>query len=257
MQYLHRYRAYLSYWLNAIDEHSLHAPFLFRFVTDVIRARPVPDPFIESLRARLLRDDREMEIRDLGSGASSYPTARRISSVARKSLSTPRLSYLYQRMIRYYGCRTIIELGTSLGVNTLYLARSEQAEVYTFEGAPTLAALARGHFKDAGQENIHVVEGDIDATLPTFVETGVKADWVLIDANHTEAATLRYFNLLLKTLHDDSIVVIDDIHQSPGMESAWQQVQGHKRVRATADLYRCGIVFFSPLLNKQHAVLRM
>src|SRR5690606_632057 len=126
-----------------------------------------------------------------------------------------------------------------------------------FEGAPTLVALARGHFKDAGQENIHVVEGDIDATLPTFVETGVKADWVLIDPNHTEAATLRYFNLLLKTLHDDSSVVIGGVHQSPCMEAAWPQVQGHRRVRATGDLSRCGIVFFSPLLNKAHAVLRM
>lgn len=254
---LHRYRAYLSYWLNAIDEHSLHAPFLFQFVTEVLRERHVPDAEVEQLRARLLRDDSEIDIRDLGSGASNYPTVRRVSAIARRSLSPPRLSSLYQRIISHYGCHTIVELGTSLGVNTLYLARAAGTNVYTFEGAPSLAALARKHFAEARQENIRVIEGDIDITLPEFVAQGVKVDWALIDANHTEAATLRYFNLLLKILHDTSILVIDDIHQSPAMESAWRQVQGHERVRATADLYRCGIAFFSPLLNKQHAVLRM
>lgn len=253
---LHRYRAYLSYWLNAIDEHSLHAPFLFRFVTDVIRARPVIDVEVEQLRARLLRDNRKIEIRDLGSGAGSYPASRPISSVARRSLSSSRMSSLYQRMISYYGCQTIVELGTSLGVNSLYLARPATS-VYTFEGAPSLAALARGHFNQFGQQNINLIEGDIDTTLPEFAGSGIRADWVLIDANHTESATLRYFNLLLKILHDDSILVIDDIHQSPGMDSAWRQVQGHDRVRATADLYRCGIAFFSPSLNKQHVVLRL
>lgn len=257
MPELHSYRAYLSYWLNAIDEHSLHSPFLFRFVTDVLRARTVSDREVELLRARLLRDNREIEVRDLGSGANAYPTVRSVSSIARRSLSPPRLSSLYQRMIRHYGCKTIIELGTSLGLNTLYLARSVGTSVYTFEGAPVLAALARGHFSEMGQENIRVIEGDIDTTLPEFVQGGVRADWVLIDANHTETATLRYFDHLLKILHDDSVLVVDDIHQSPGMESAWRQVQRHDRVRATADLFRCGIAFFSPLLNKQHVVLRV
>lgn len=257
MQRLHRYRAYLSYWLNAIDEHSLHAPFLFRFVTDVVRARPVFDDKVEQLRTRLLHDDREIEIRDLGSGANSYPAVRRISAVARRSLTPGHFSSLYQRMIEHYRCRTIVELGTSLGVNTLYLARAAGTSVYTFEGAPSLAGLAREHFDEARQQNICLIEGDLDITLPEFVKREIKADWVLIDANHTEVATVRYFNLLLKILHDDSIVVVDDIHQSRGMESAWRQLQGHNRVRSTADLYRCGIAFFSPLLNKQHVVLRM
>lgn len=257
MQRLHRYRAYLSYWLNAIDEHSLHAPFLFRFVTEVLRATHTVDPEVEELRARLLCDKSEIEVRDLSSKANHYPTVRRVSAIARRSLSPAYLSSLYQRMINYYRCETIVELGTCLGVNTLYLARPAGTQVYTFEGAPSLAALARKHFAALHQDNIHVVEGDIDDTLSEFVKSDVKVDWVLIDANHTEAATLRYFNLLLEVLHDESVLVIDDIHHAPGMESAWKQVQGHERVSATADLYRCGIAFFSPLLNKQHVVLRM
>jgi predicted O-methyltransferase YrrM len=257
VQTLHRHRAYLSYWLNAIDEHSLHAPFLFRFVTEVLRGRHVPDAKAEQLRARLLHDPSAIEVRDLGSGANSYPAVRRVSAIARRSLSPMRLSSLYQRMITHYGCKTVVELGTCLGINTLYLARPAGTQVYTFEGAPSLAALARRHFAEADQGNIRIIEGNIDVTLREFVTTDVKADWVLIDANHTEAATLRYFELLLKILHENSILVIDDIHHSPGMESAWRQVQEHSRVRVTADLYRCGIAFFSPLLNKQHVVLRM
>jgi hypothetical protein len=40
------------------------------------------------------------------------------------------------------------------------------------------------------------------------------------------------------------------------MENAWAWVRDQERVSVTIDLYRCGIVFFTPLLDKQHVVLK-
>jgi hypothetical protein len=57
-------------------------------------------------------------------------------------------------------------------------------------------------------------------------------------------------------MHYKSALIIDDIHQSPEMEKAWKEIQQHALVYGSIDLYRCGIVFFDPSLNKQHVVLQ-
>jgi len=81
-------------------------------------------------------------------------------------------------------------------------------------------------------------------------------DLALMDANHRYAPTMRYFELLLKHVHHKSIIIADDIHLSADMEQAWRAMQQHELVYASADLYRCGILFFDPSLNKQHVVLQ-
>lgn len=256
MQALHRYRAYVSYWLDAVDEHSLHSPFLYELMTRVIKAAPVHDERLEALRRELLRDRNEIVVNDLGTGAKLHPDKRRISAIARKSLSPPRYSSLYQRLIGHFRCRTIVELGTSLGINTLYLAQPDDTQVYTFEGAPAIAAIAKTNFMRMGKTNITLREGDIDTTLTDFIKEGRAIDFAFMDANHTRDATTRYFTELLRALHEDSIVVLDDIHLTREMEEAWGDLRRHERVRATADLYRCGIAFFKPSLDKQHVVLK-
>jgi predicted O-methyltransferase YrrM len=150
----------------------------------------------------------------------------------------------------------VIELGTSLGINTLYLAQHKNSKVTTFEGSDEIATLAEITFDFAHAANIKVIRGNIDKTLPDFLQTIRKVDFALIDANHTYEATLRYFNLLLPRIHEKSVVVIDDIHYSPGMEKAWNEICASKLVHSAADLYRAGILFFDPSLNKQRVILQ-
>lgn len=225
-------------------------------MTRVISVPPDYCTPFEHLRRELMRDQRLIQVDDPGTGATLHPRTRSISSIAKKSLSPARFSSLYQRLISHFKCRTVIELGTSLGINTLYLARTPGTQVYTFEGAQSIAALARANFARMRTQNITLVEGDIGATLKTFTANGAGIDFAFMDANHTLPATMKYFGYLLGVLHDESILVLDDIHLTPEMESAWRAVRRHERVRATADLYRCGIAFFTPSLDKQHVVLK-
>jgi hypothetical protein len=61
----------------------------------------------------------------------------------------------------------------------------------------------------------------------------------------------------VKKVHPNSIIIIDDIHYSPEMAAAWKVIKNHRLVYASADLFRCGIVFFDPSLNKQHVILQV
>jgi predicted O-methyltransferase YrrM len=256
--FLFRVRSFLSYWLNAVDEHSLHSPFFFDFYTRLVKDLRDHRKFahIETLRDKLLRDKRKIYVEDLGSRAA-VPPLRKISTIANTSLSQPRFSRLYFRIAEYFDARTIVELGTSLGMNALYLAEKSDTTVTTFEGSPAIAELASISFEFASKKNIRLIQGDIDHTLPAFLEGIRKIDLAFIDANHRYEPTMRYFGYLLKKVHEKSVIILDDIHHSPPMAAAWKAIRSNGLVYASADLFRCGIVFFDPSLNKQHVMLQV
>ncbi|MBL7856409.1 MAG: class I SAM-dependent methyltransferase [Cyclobacteriaceae bacterium] len=250
-------KCFIQYWLEAVDEHSLHSPFLFDFYTQVINKKSPSndDEYIESLRQKLLQNTQGIFVDDPGSGSMVLTgNERAISDIARTSLSTRKSSSLYTRIITYAQARHIVELGTSLGINTLYLAQGD-THVTTFEGSAPIARIARQNFEIAQASNINLVEGNIDTTLPGFLLRTGKLDVIFLDANHRYTPTLKYFGWLINHVHDRTVMIVDDIHASPEMQRAWQTIQVNDRVYASVDLFRCGIVFFDPSLNKQHVVL--
>ena len=203
-------------------------------------------------------DHQTIHVTDFGSGSLKMKTSsRKISDIARISTTPEKYSQLYSRILRHYNCTNILELGTSLGINTMYLAKArEVATVTTFEGSPELALIAKHLFEENDVRNIQLIEGNIDHVLPTFLDSLEKIDFAFIDANHRFEPTIRYVDLILKKIHKNSILVLDDIHYSPEMERAWLALQGHQLVYTTIDLYRCGLIFFNPSLTKQNAVLQ-
>jgi predicted O-methyltransferase YrrM len=205
-----------------------------------------------------MADERSLIVEDLGAGSAFFKSnsTRMIRDIARTSISPRKYSNLYLRVIKEYNYKSIIELGTSLGLNTMYLGSSPSTQVTTFEGADGLATFAEELFNSAALQNITLVRGNIDVTLPQLIKEINVVDFALIDANHRYEPTLKYFDLLASKVTPNSIVVLDDIHSTPDMEHAWNTIQQDSRVSATADLYRCGLVFFEPSLNKQHVVLR-
>lgn len=243
-----------------MDEHSIHSPFFFDFYKNVIKASIQADdiPEIENIRTSLFNNHTPIEVKDLGAGSRQQNQGKRtISEIAKNSLSPSQLSKLYQHIILYNEAHYIVELGTSMGLNTLYLAQNNAAKVFTFEGDKQLSNIALTHFELFEKQNIKLTEGNIDSTLPAFLQNTDKINFVLMDANHTYEATIRYFNLLMRRLNEKSIVVIDDIHWSEGMEKAWNELFKHDLVYGSIDLYRCGILFFDPALNKQHFILSL
>jgi predicted O-methyltransferase YrrM len=258
VNHLFRIKSFISYWLEAVDEHSLHSPFFFDLYTKYIKPLPSAEQFshIESLRKKLLNDQREITVRDLGSGANKG-SRRRIASIARTSLSTPQYSAIYSRLVKQCNATCVVELGTSFGINTLYLAEKADATVTTFEGAPAVADIAGLTFEFANKKNIDLIIGNINRTLPVFLHRVRRVDLAFIDANHRYEPTIHYFELLLKKIHERSVLVIDDIHHSPEMERAWKVIRDNRLVYGSTDLFRCGIVFFDPSLNKQHVILQV
>jgi predicted O-methyltransferase YrrM len=257
---LHQAIAYVRHWLNEVDDHSIHSPYFFDFYRKVVRGKTDETVFaeIEKLRANLLINPTRITVEDYGAGSAiTSGSQRALSDIARTSASPKELAELYARIILFADARRIVELGSCLGLTTLYLARKKGTEVITFEGSPSLINVSLTNFEYFDQQNIRLIEGRIDATLPDFIQDPAKINFVLMDANHRYTATMKYFNVLMRRLNEESIVVVDDIHLSPEMEKAWDELCHHELVYGSVDLFRCGILFFEPGLNRQHFVWSM
>jgi predicted O-methyltransferase YrrM len=82
-------------------------------------------------------------------------------------------------------------------------------------------------------------------------------DLVFIDGNHQKEATLNYFEKLLSAVHNDSVMIFDDIHWSKEMEAAWEEIKLHSEVSVTIDTFYWGLVFFRREQAKEHFVIRV
>lgn len=254
---------YLRYYLGASNGkgHGLHSPFVFDFVTKVLNDRRSYPAYaaVESLRSRLLKDQRVLPVLDLGAGSGlNQSSERKIASIARHAAKPEKLGQLLFRMVQYYQPQNLIELGTSLGISTAYLARAAaSASVISIEGSPAIAETAAINLKELAIDNVQLVTGNFDDQLPVVLEKITAVDFAFVDGNHREEPTIRYFEALLKKVQNNSILVFDDIHWSREMESAWERIRQHPAVRCTIDLFFIGIVVFrQEFREKQHFTIR-
>lgn len=256
-------KKYCSWYLHASNGkgHGIHSPFVYDFVRRVLidKRHFYAYQQVEALRKQLLHDGTVIEVQDLGAGSSIDKTSRRsIASIARHAAKSKKMAQLLFRIVNYYQPKTILELGTSLGISTAYMAMANpQAHIITAEGSPAIAEQAKKNFQSLHCASIQQVTGNFDDTLPGILKNLPQLDLAFIDGNHRLAPTVNYFQQLLPLVHNNSMLIFDDIHWSGEMEKAWETIREHGSVRLTIDLFFIGLVFFSDQFRiKQHFSIR-
>jgi predicted O-methyltransferase YrrM len=216
---------------------------------------------IKERRRDLLDKHQMIEITDYGTGAKNKRYEFRfesISTIVRKTTIGERYGRLLFRLVEHFKPRTIIELGTSVGLSSLYMAMAHpDSHIYTIEGCTSKSEQALSTFKSIPVTNIEQHIGRFDIILPDLIKDIEKLDFAFIDGNHTYDATLSYFESLLKIAHNDTVFVFDDIHWSAGMEKAWNEISDHERVTVSIDLFRMGVVFLRKEMSRQKFVIRL
>jgi predicted O-methyltransferase YrrM len=252
---------YLLHRFKAKTRHGVHSPFVYRLVDKVIydfEPKKVYDE-IEALRNQLLNDNRTIKVVDLGAGSKvNNDQTKKISDIARNALKPPRLAQLLYRLAADLKPQNIIELGTCLGITTIYLKKAvPKAKVYTLEGSPETAAVALEIFTKANTVDIEEVTGNFDDTLPGVIKELDQLDFVFVDGNHQKNATLKYFEWCLPKVHENTLLIFDDIYWSDGMKQAWSEIKAHPKVTVTVDLFWIGLVFFKPGQAKEGFLIKI
>jgi len=226
----------------------MHSPFVFEFITKILNDKTRYPAYekVETLRTQLLNDDTVLQVEDFGAGSViDKKNKRSISSITKNAAKPKKFGQLLFRMIKHYQPATILELGTSLGITTSYLALAKPDEkVITMEGSKDIANVAKRNLRNLEIRNAEISEGNFDNTLSSVVSGLSTIDFVFIDGNHRQEPTERYFKELLAKTNNDSILVFDDIHWSSEMEAAWETIKKDAAVTCSIDLFFIGIVFF-------------
>jgi predicted O-methyltransferase YrrM len=243
---------FLQYYRRATTVYTLHSPFLYHLADSLLEDKRNFYPFveIEVLRKKALENDQKITFEDLGAGNSETGgnkiVTRKISQLAKTAVSPAAKCRFLFRMVLWRKPVTMLEIGTSLGLATLYQhAAARKATMITLEGIPAIAAIARVHFDIFHKTNISQITGHFDQTLPQALSTLEKLDYAFIDGNHRKAAVLHYFNLCLEKSDENTMLVIDDIYWSDEMAEAWETIKNHPKVSCTVDLFYFGIVLFT------------
>ena len=252
-------KKYIRYRLRASNSkgHGMHSPFVFEFITRVLNDHANYPAYarVEGLRKKLLQNNKILTIEDMGAGSAvNRHRERMVSDLAKNAAKPRKYGQLLYRMVSYYRPAVVLELGTSLGITTSYLAAAApEARVITIEGADEVAEVAQENFHSLALDNIRLEKGNFDEVLGTILREEPRIDFAFIDGNHREEPTVRYFAQLLESCGNDTVLVFDDIHWSEEMERAWERIKDHEAVRCTADLFFIGIVWLrKEFLEKQH-----
>jgi predicted O-methyltransferase YrrM len=206
-------------------------------------------------RNALARDGEMLPRTKLGAGTSRPQSTRQL---ARSSSVRHKYGILLHALSSYVRPTQILELGTCLGVSSLYLLLGDkEAKLVSVEGCPHTYAKQRSHWRTLLPAHLARADFHCD-TFDNFLENNTieNIDLAYIDGNHTQEATWRYFHRLWPLLSPNGLVVLDDIHWSSGMEMAWNQIKPPTTGMLTLDLWQFGLCMKVAGPESGHVVLK-
>lgn len=237
----------INFYLSGQTIYSVHSPALFQllhFIKDKSRRYYAFDA-IEKQRKLLLKNTTLIERKDFGAGSKSgKPKKRSIKSIASTDLSSPSQCCEMFRLVECTQVSKILELGTSLGISSAYLASANKnAQLITVEGDKQLINIACDISKNLSLKNVSFHEKKFRDFLNKNRDT---YDLVFLDGHHTYKHTVQYTHLLEPQLHPYSIVVVDDIFWSSGMHKAWKELVASGKWDCTVAFHNYGLLIKNP-----------
>jgi len=252
---------FIQYKLSAKHKkgHGIHSPFMYDLIRFVFRNKKINDDLrkIINIHKQYKKSELIINYKEIGAGSKyTHKKSQKIGEIIKKSSITIKHGKLIYDLIRYFEPTSILELGSSVGVSSMYISQAAFNSHFTsIEGIQEKLEVAKKISLDLKQ-NTEFICGDFDAVLDSVVENYDKLDFVFFDGNHKKQSTIKYFETCLNKIHNNSVFIFDDIHWSKEMEEAWNYIINHRNVKVSVDLFRMGLIFFKQELSYEKYVIK-
>jgi predicted O-methyltransferase YrrM len=212
--------------------HGIHSPYLFEFVNSILFNQGAVE-LPASIRNEHKKQRRE------------YPFVRS-SSVSAKYGS------LLYRITRWLRPDMILELGTGMGVSTIYLSSgSAGTPLHSIEGNRERAALAEELIRRFSTGPVAIHQGEMEEKLVHILPLLPPRFFAFVDGNHHFGPTVAYVDRLLERAGEEAVIVLDDIYWSEGMHRAWRVLAARPKVNVSIDLFHMGILLIKKGVQKK------
>ena len=218
--------------------HGVHSPFIYNLITKVIEEKTPYYVFedIENFRKELLNHDNPIK--------------------TLTALKTQPKNYgaLLFRLVNFLKCRNILQIGSSTGIMSLYLALPlrKSCECYSLEETPGLLEPVRAFAEKYSLTNLHWMEGYYNGNLNRLKSEIASFDFIFFNTMGDPEKTQEALLLTETFTYPGTVMVVDNIRRNKSMKKLWQELKNRQDVRLTVDLLSLGLVFFNNKLHKQN-----
>lgn len=244
---------YIKWLPKTFYLHGIHSPFIYTFRKECLKSKSKFAVYtsLKSYKEKLLQHQGFITVTDFGAGSRVFTSnKRRVKDIARYAGATQKRMQLLYRITSYFNIKNTLEIGTSLGIGTMALAKESLSQVTSLEGCPETARIAQEQLKAFNISNVQINIGEFSKNLEEL--TSKKFDLIYFDGNHSKKATLAYAQKLRTTITNETLWIFDDIHWSKEMTEAWEIIKELPEVTATIDCFWLGFVFFRKEQKKEH-----
>ena len=182
----------------------------------------VHSPFVYDLVTNVINDK---------SHRQEYAKTRNLNA---SKINSKRLKLIY-RIINRYKSENILEIGNSNHLNSTFLSNI-QLKTNVF-------------FCNVKTNEISEIKTQKNIQSESF-------DFAFYDIKKNDSLKLSDFMNHLKYFHNNSIVAINNIHQSKEMEEVWRKIITQKEVTISINLFFIGLVFFRKEQVKENFIIR-
>lgn len=286
--------SYVRFLLHSTNAHGVHSPFVYDLLTKCFYDQNNYTQYkaLIKFRKALKNSGKSIYVKDFGAGSRDQNLQKHQTRPVKQMLSNASVRLKRQRLlfrlVQFLQPKTILELGTHLGMGTIAMASGNpKAEITSLEGCPNTAEFTRSHLEswleeihseatipnhDENQVNIlnitfaeyfEKIKQDMDLREPAAERNANEAaankkfDIIYLDGHHDGSATLKYFEQIKSLIYQDSLVIIDDIHWSKSMTAAWNKIIKDPQVTVSIDTYFWGLIFFRKEQAKEHFTVRI
>lgn len=217
--------------------HGIHSPYLFEFVNGVLfnyRGTEAPEDILKE-----------------------HLKLRSEHSFVRRSSVSVKYGFLLYRISSWFRPAMIIELGTGMGISTLYLsAGSPETPLHSIERDMERTAQAAQLIVRCCPGPVSIHWGEMAEKLEELKPLIPGRFIAFVDGNHHYTPTVSYVRNLVERAGEDALIVMDDIYWSRGMYRAWKEVASWPEVRISIDLFHMGILHLRRDLHKKEIKIK-
>ena len=217
---------------------GIHSPFVYNLITKVIEEKSQYYAFreIENFHSELLKK------KDF------------IAEITAKETQSSNYGAFLFRMINFFKCDTVIQVGCSTGVMSLYLVMASpvKSKYFLLEERTNLLNSVRNFLSARSLKGISFLEGDYPENIKSFQVSEKKADLIFINSIPEGIETDKFYSLIKPLISKTTILIIDNITKDKQKRNLWLKVQETDEVRITINLYSAGILFFNDKYPKKN-----
>lgn len=244
---------YIKYRWNAKTLHGIHSPFVFNFMKKSTKTHPIRKD-LNTIQNFVVKqnNNKTLQVQDHGAKSKKLKTQRSVNQIFKTSSSFGHQGLLLYRICNHFKPKNILELGTSLGMGSLYMhLGNPTSKLISIEGCPETYSVAKENLKPYP---IELINNTFKNVIQTFSEQ--KFDLVFIDGHHDGKALLEYLDALSPFTDEDTIFILDDIRWSNSMLDSWNKLKVSDTYHLSMDFFRMGVLVKRPQQVKENFILR-